>query len=907
MKCVFKILAIAAFLFGTIVLDNSNAYGQTPKQIKKYVKKGRKAYNKGEYWKAKSYYDKVTASSTTKSEYWLEAGIVYYESQVEREKSLPYFEKALEYATDEGDTIPELLYYKAKAHHFVGEYEEAIDNYNIFLTKVKNNKKGLQQRQEVLRQIEVCNNGVDLRNQQTDRFAEVNNMGEKVNSDAPDYAPVVTNDENLILFCSRRPPGKKKNIDGLYYEDIFYTKRDGQDSEWQEAEIIDKSSGYLQKEINDGKEHEAPISLSADGKTLFIYKKNSIWKSELDKDGKWSVPRRMNQNVNIGEHNPSVHITADGKEMFIVSSGAAGSIGGRDIYYTKKREEGGWERPVNLGPVVNTMYDEDAPFLSSDGKTLYFASTGHNTVGGYDIFKTVRDENGVWSDPVNIGAPINSSGDDIYYVENSEGTLAYYASERPGSFGHLDLYTANFECKNIPTTTIKGYAIFAENHLPVNGVIKITNKETGEAAGTYQIDPKTGKYTMVLKPEQTYYLELTVNQSKYNELRPHREEFFIPKQCEYFNLYQEIAIDYLKDTSGSIYAQRAHFKNAMFDIDSEMKKEYGENIDLSSTGTNPTSITGISGHISHNSTMNAQFVELLLLNENNQIVRMTQTDEFGNFAFEKIDPDHAFILMINEDDARVSQSGDNMGSVSNVNIEGVVYSFDGKENHVRGTMKIYLGKTSRNISNAIVSGANGKFEITSIPEDANAITNLNNNTTISYNLDLSDVEVTYSAFITHIDPNNTELTYTEYIDIIELRELPPDSIGGVASQDFANILFDFDKFFLRQKSKNILESVYAFMKANPTVTIRLDGHTDWFGTEPYNEVLSKRRALSAHKYLIDKGISPNRIQNKWFGETKPIVPNTNPDGSDNEANRQLNRRVEIKVEIPEMADLYLSL
>lgn len=905
-KRAFKIIAVFVLLCG-VCPDGGSTYAQTPKQIKKYVKKGRKAYQKGEYWKAKSYYDKVTSSSTTKPQYWLEAGKVYYDSQVEREKSLVLFTKALEYSTDEGDTIPEIFYYKAKAHHFVGEYEDAIESYNIFLSKVKNNKKGLELRQEVLREIEVCNNGVDLRNQETNRFAEVKNMGDKVNSDKPDYAPVVTYDENLILFCSRRPPGQKKNTDGLYYEDIFYTKRSGEDSQWQPAEIIDKSSGYVQKEINEGKEHEAPISLSADGNTLFIYKKNSIWKSVKDDNGKWSIPRRMNQNVNIGEQNPSVHITKDGDEMFIVSMGAAGGMGGRDIYYSKQNDQGGWDKPVSLGPVINTPFDEDAPFLSQDGKTLYFASTGHNTMGGFDIFKTVRDESGNWSDPINIGAPINSSGNDIYYVENAEGTLAYYASERPGSFGYLDLYTASFECKNIPTTEIKGYAIFAENHLPVNGIIKITNKETGEEAGTYQIDPKTGKYTMVLKPEQTYYLELTVNQSKYNELRPHREEFTIPKQCEYFNLFQEIAVDYLRDTSGNIYAQRAHFKNAMFDIESEMKKEYGDDLDFSSAGTNPTTIEGISGHISHNSTMNAQYVELLLLNAGNQIVRMTQTDEFGNFAFEKIDLQGNYTIVINEDDAKVSQHGSSLGN-KEINIEGEVYTFMGKGNTKRANTKIYIANTNREVKNASVSDMKGEFQMTNVPEDENAIANLNSGTKMSYNLDMSDVEITYSAFITYIDPDNTELTYTEYIDIIELKELPSDTIGGGATgSDFANILFDFDKYFLRQKSKNVLESVYQFMKDNPTVTIRLEGHADWFGTEPYNMGLSKRRSLSAHKYLINQGISPNRIDNAWFGETQPTADNSNPDGSDNPDGRQLNRRVEIKVEVPEMADLYLSL
>jgi outer membrane protein OmpA-like peptidoglycan-associated protein/tetratricopeptide (TPR) repeat protein len=910
MKSLYRIIAVVVAMVLGASIGTGDLYAQEkPKQIKKYVKKGRKAYHKGEYWKAKSYYDKVTASSTQKPQYWFEAGKVYYDSQVEREKSLAYFEKALEYSADGKDTIPDIFYYLGKAYHFNGQYEEAIDAYNTYLTKVPNNKKGIELRKEVLREIEICNNGVDLRNQETDRFAEVNNMGVKVNSDAPDYAPVVTSDENLILFCSRRPPGKKKNIDGLYYEDIFYTERQNNESDWQMADVIDKSSGYLQREINEGKEHEAPISLSADGTTLFIYKKNSIWKSIKDAQGKWSIPRRMNQNVNIGEQNPSVHITNDGSEMFIVSKGAQGGFGERDIYYTKVKEDGGWEKPVNLGGKINTKFDEDAPFLSSDGKTLYFASTGHNTMGGFDIFKTIRDENGNWSDPINIGAPINSSGNDIYYVENEEGTLAYYASERPGSYGYLDLYTANFECKNIPTTEIKGYAIFAENHLPVSGTINITNKETGEPAGTYQIDPKTGKYTMVLKPEQTYYLELVVSQSRYNEVRPHREEFTIPKQCEYFNLFQQISVDYLRDTAGSIYAQRAHFKNAMFDIDKEMKKEYGQNLDLSSSGTQPNMIEGISGHLSHNSTLNAQYIELLLLNEGNQIVRMTETDEFGDFAFEKLNPKNNYKIVINEDDVKISQHGENVSSGTQVNIDGVVYTYLNENNTDRSNVSVYMANSNREISNATTSSAEGKFSITNTAEDPNAMANLNSSTNMSYNLDLSDVEVTYSAYITHIDPNNTELAYTEYIDIIELKDMPQDSTsgGGGDGYSFENILFDFDKYFLRDKSKDVLQNLYSFLKENPTVNVRLDGHTDWFGTEQYNDRLSKNRAIAAHKYLINKGISPKRIENKWFGELKPTSPNAKQTGEDDPDGRQLNRRVEIKVEVPDMADIYLSL
>jgi len=911
MNSLVKILSLFLFFFGMCI--STASYGQEEDEEedekeekvggkeKKFVRKGRNAYRKGEYWKAKSYYDKVTTEKPTKPEYWLETGIVYYESQVEREKSIIYFEKALEFSKQ--DTMPEILYYAAKAYHFNGEYEKAIQFYNLFLNNVKNSKKGMETRQEVIREIEICNNGVDLRSQKPNKDVTVVNMGVNVNSDYPDYVPVVTNDENLILFCSRRPPGKKKNLDGLYFEDIFYTVKKN-DGVWQPANVIDKSSGYLSKEINDGKAHEAPISLSPDGNTLYIYKENSVWKSTKDENGKWSIPLRMNQNVNIGTANPSIYITPDEQELFIVSVGADGGFGERDIYYARKNENGTWDKPVNLGGVINTPYKEDAPFLSKDGKTLYFASEGHNSMGGFDIFKSVRDENGVWSAPVNIGAPINSAGDDIYYVENEEGTLAYYASMRPGSFGYLDLYTATSGCKNIPTTDIKGYAIFAENHLPVNGVIKITNKATGQVMGTYNIDPKTGKYNMVLPPEQTYYLELMIYQSKYNEIRPHREEFTIPAQCEAYNLFQQISVDYLKNEEGQIYAQRATFSNAMFDIDSEIKNKYGNTVPDNS-GTNDPVSQGISGNLAHNRTVNARFVEVILMNENHQILRMTQTDEFGNFFFEKVDPTLNYIIMINEDDAKSSFLGDNVTGTSTVTVQGIVNEFRDRMPTIKQNVTVYMANSERKISNTVKTDATGKFEFTNVASDPTLIANLNSTKTISYNLDFSNVEVVYSAYILHLDPNNTELDYTEYIDIIELKDLGTNVSGG--GQDWENILFDFDKFFLRDKSKNVLDNVYNFMKANPTVQIRLDGHTDWFGSEPYNVKLSERRALSAHKYLIDKGIAPNRIKNVWFGETKPAYDNMNLDGSDSQENRQLNRRVEIKIEIPEMADLYLSL
>ena len=895
------ILLITLLSFACLAPVEVEAQSLSNRKVKKFVRKGRKAYKKEEYWKAKSYYDKVTAANPDKAQYWFEAGLAYYDSQVQREDALVYFEKALELS--EEDTIPEILYYAAKTYHFTGEFEKAIDYFNLFLKSVENTKKGQEMRQDVLRDIEICNNGIDLRDVHLYEVQAIDKLDENVNSEYLDYAPVISQNEEILLFCSRRPPGKKKHLDGLYYEDIFYTTKKVGENQWAEAEVIDKSSGYVSKEINDGKSHEAPVSISPDGNTLYIYKENSIWKSEKDADGKWSVPIRMNQNVNIGEANPSIFITPDETEMFIVSMGVNDSYGERDLYYSKKDENGRWMKPVNMGPKINTPYKEDAPYLSKDGKTLYFASQGHNSMGGFDIFRTVRDENGEWGEPQNIGTPVNSAGDDIYYVENEEGTLAYYASMRPGSYGYLDIYTAKYDCKNIPTTEVKGYAIYADSHKPVNGIIKITNTTSGEEMGTFEIDPQTGKYQMILPPDNYYRLELSVVQPGFEQEAPHVDEFYIPRQCDAYNLFQQINIRQVKTSEDGPTQQVAEFKNALFNIDAVLEKEF-DLVDFTYTENTNNFVGNISGNIAHSDEWDGKNIEVMLMNEEDQIERITRTDELGDFFFERVDTGKVYRVLVNDDDAKTSYHNWDRSHPSEFYMQGILYNTVEKDNIPRPETTILLAGDDRILTDMSITDDKGEFEFLNPTTPLAVIEEMNDNTTITYNMDDSDPEILYSALLTTLDPENDSIVYTESVDLVTLRELTETD---EQMQEFANLLFDFDKFFLRQKSEDILESLYLFMKENPSVQVKLDGHTDWIGTDEYNEVLSRKRALSAHKYLIDRGIEPDRITNAWFGESNPTIANANPDGSDNPENRQLNRRVEIKVEVPELADLYLSL
>ena len=697
------ICAICFLFIGTPMM---HAQELSKGKIKKFVKKGRKAYRKEEYWKAKSYYDKVTDANTDKAQYWFEAGLAYYDSQVQREDAIVYFEKALDLSVT--DTIPEILFYAAKTYHFKGEFEKAIEYYNLFLGSTVDNKKGQETRSDVIREIEICNNGIDLRDVHLYEVQEIVKLDEKVNSEYMDYSPVISIEEELLLFCSRRPPGKKKHVDGLYFEDIFYATSGTGENQWSEAKIIDKSSGYVAKEINDGKKHEAPVSISPDGNTLYIYKENSIWKSVKDKDGMWAIPIRMNQNVNIGDANPSIFITPDETEMFIVSTGVKDGFGERDLYYSEKGENGNWKKPVNMGPKINTPYKEDAPYLSKDGKSLYFASEGHNSMGGFDIFRVTRDESGEWGEPRNIGTPVNSAGDDIYYVENDEGTLAYYASMRPGSYGYLDIYTAKYDCKNIPTTEVKGYAIYSENHRPVNGIIKVKNAITSESMGSFNIDPKTGKYQMVLPPDNTYQLELVILTPGFTQERPHFEEFYIPKQCEAFNLFQQINIKQSKNEKGEPITQEATFKNGLFDMTDLLKEEF--DVDFTFQEDTNSNIGGILGNVAHSATWDGKNIELLLLNEKDQIVRVTRTDELGDFVFEKLDTRIAYKIMINEEDAIISYNNWNQSHPSQFYMQGVVYDYVESDNIPRPETTIYLAKADKILTDMAITDVHGEFE-----------------------------------------------------------------------------------------------------------------------------------------------------------------------------------------------------
>jgi outer membrane protein OmpA-like peptidoglycan-associated protein len=219
-------------------------------------------------------------------------------------------------------------------------------------------------------------------------------------------------------------------------------------------------------------------------------------------------------------------------------------------------------------------------------------------------------------------------------------------------------------------------------------------------------------------------------------------------------------------------------------------------------------------------------------------------------------------------------------------------------------MNIYLADKSKLVVNMASTDETGHFVMDNLPDatQTDLVEKVNKDNTWPYNVEPTTLNQMYSALVKTIDPENTDVTYTEVIDLIDIEmimDLYSDSIFVIEPDllAFKDILFDFDRHFLRGESKDELDKIVAYMKENPTITLDIAGHTDWKGSNEYNVALSKKRTDAAYNYLVANGIEDTRLNKTWHGEVQPTAANANPDGSDNEGGRQLNRRVEFQIKV----------
>ncbi|NMM48620.1 OmpA family protein [Marinigracilibium pacificum] len=360
----------------------------------------------------------------------------YIQRTSNKDRSVKYFKKVYEL---DPDYRFDVLYWIGRGYQYGYDFSSALEYYQRYYDKLYAdvNYRGMDKVtvKEVEKKIQEAKNGIEFMANPMN-FSIVN-VGSQINSPMPDYGPVLNEDETIMIFTSRR---KEDNLnqdvfeDNFPYEDIFISyKKDGQ---WTQARNIGDA-------VNTPF-HDSNLALSADGNDLYIYmdeNEGDIYISSRIDDSTWSEPEPLSDAINsLNFNEKSISISPDKSIMFF-SSNRPGGFGGDDIYYATKNEKGEWSRSKNLGPVINTEYNEDGPFIDYDGKTLYFSSNGRGGMGGYDLFKVEYDSVGdTWGDPVNLGYPINTPDDDIYFVSTKDGKRGYYASIREDGMGFTDIY-----------------------------------------------------------------------------------------------------------------------------------------------------------------------------------------------------------------------------------------------------------------------------------------------------------------------------------------------------------------------------------------------------------------------------------------------------------------------------------
>jgi outer membrane protein OmpA-like peptidoglycan-associated protein/tetratricopeptide (TPR) repeat protein len=513
----------------------------------------------GMYMTALEFFLKAQAFNPNNADLNYKIGKCYLAS-IQKTKAVDYLEKALSldpYVGADGKRTSDVKYLLAEAYHSKLDFDKAIQNYNEY--KVTLSPEGIAGiGEEIDRSIQECEVGKVLVKKPASVF--IDNLGQTVNSIYPEYSPLITADESSLFFTSRRnnTTGEKRDPNDLqYYEDIYTSEK--VNGMWT-------TPRNPPKPLN-GKKHDATVGLSPDGQTLLVYKGSNggdIYESKLKGD-KWTKPSKLPKTINTPFHESSASFSPDMRLLYFVSDRPEGGYGGKDIWVSKKNKKGKWDVPTNLGPAINTKYDEEGVFMHTNGKTLYFSSQGHSTMGGYDIFKSTITS-GVWSTPENIGYPINSADDDVFFSISASGIHGYYSSVKAEGLGGQDLYMITFfeekpvvnntednllasiaapvketviesqvEIKENSLTLLKGIVQDEITLNPLGAILEITDNDKNELIASFESNSKTGKYLITLPSGKNYGLAVKAEGYLF-----HSENFNIPPTTSYREVEKNI-------------------------------------------------------------------------------------------------------------------------------------------------------------------------------------------------------------------------------------------------------------------------------------------------------------------------------------------------------------------------------
>jgi hypothetical protein len=415
-------------------------------------------------------------------------GICYLHTRLNYEESVTH----LLAASKDPKTDPDVWLHLGKAYQLTNRFEDCF----AVLEKYKTLKpKHAEDADRILRQCELAQNF-----RRNPSRATFQNLGPDINSEEADYNPFIDMDETVLTFTSRRKDdnvgGKKVESDGYRSSDIFLST--ASEGKWNKAKNAGRGlNGNLDEQV---------VGFRPDALEMYLYLDHIekfgdlYYSTRRDLMSEFPKPKAFDPQVN-GKIETSGFVTEDGSMMVFARRDNLESTS--DLYMSRKLPNGKWGIPLPLPANVNTPQNEEQPYMSYDGETLYFASDGHNSMGGYDLFKCKWDQSkNTFSDPENLGFPINSTDDERCISVTRDNRLAYVSAFRPKGLGDLDIYRVKFNDAE-PVSVIFNGRIFVNDTLPqsqpssyVISVI-VTNKKT-QYEYTFVPHSKTGRLVMAL-------------------------------------------------------------------------------------------------------------------------------------------------------------------------------------------------------------------------------------------------------------------------------------------------------------------------------------------------------------------------------------------------------------------------
>ncbi len=395
-------------------------------------------FNYGYFGESLILFKKLLATDIYNANLNFYVGVCILNLPLKKTDAIPYLEKAIKktdpaYSYSYKETSAPVFAYLhlGQAYHFNYDFDAALKYFIEFKSYLSDKNKDGEFLEEVSQSIALANNAKKITSTPINIKIEPFKI---LNGIYSDFNAVQSIDGKKIYFSSKRKGtlgGQKDNLNE-YVDDIYYTQF--KDNKW----VKPKKMGAKMNSINS----DVINCITPDGRRLYfsrkIRDKYDIFYSEMSKKKKWQNPKKLGPNINTKDNESSAYISSDGNTL-LFSSDRPGGYGGYDIYMSEMLATGEWGKPFNLGGEVNSKYDEISPILLPDG-TLYFSSTGHIGIGGFDIFSTTLSESGLWSIPENVGYPLNTVFDDTYFWISSDGKNGFYTSAKQGGYGETDIY-----------------------------------------------------------------------------------------------------------------------------------------------------------------------------------------------------------------------------------------------------------------------------------------------------------------------------------------------------------------------------------------------------------------------------------------------------------------------------------